>query len=127
MTDETRTDIAIEIRARLEQNGVDVEALQSDFVTYQAIRNYLTGVREARYEGASDSDQIEKELSGMERLIARTETVADEKLSRLKQTGRLSLGTFRIFVSVDILCEDCDTQYGIVELFQRGGCDCSPE
>lgn len=127
LTDEDRTDVAIEVRARLERNGIDVDDLRDDFVTYQAIRNYLRDVREARYEETSDEDQIQKELTGMERLIARTETVANEKLSRLTETGRLTLGTFRIFVSVDVLCEDCDTQYGIIEMLRRGGCECPPE
>jgi hypothetical protein len=31
-----------EASARLEPNGVDVDHLERDFVTYQAIRSYLT-------------------------------------------------------------------------------------
>jgi hypothetical protein len=59
----TRTDA----RSRLERNGIDVDQLERDFVTYQAIR---------------------------------------------------------LFVSVDVLCEGCGSQYTIAELLERGGCDC---
>ncbi|PSP92636.1 hypothetical protein BRC91_12395 [Halobacteriales archaeon QS_4_62_28] len=124
LTDENNAGSAVEVEARLKRNNVDVNALTDDFVTYQAIRNYLKDVREAEYEQTSDGDQVEKELDGMERLIVRTENVATEKVSRLAKTGRLTVGSFRVFVSVDILCEDCDTQFGIIELLRRGGCEC---
>jgi hypothetical protein len=127
LTEESNADVAVEVRARLERNGVDVDGLTDDFVTYQAIRNYLKDVRAAEYEETSDTDQVEKELDGMERLIARTENVANEKLARLSKTGRLTLGGFRVFVSVDVLCTECDTQFGIIELLRRGGCECPSE
>lgn len=127
LTSEEPTGAAVEVEARLERDGVDVEDLTNDFVTYQAMRNYLTDVRGASYEKASDEDQVTKEREAMEQLITRTENVANEKLGRLARTGRMTLGSFRLFVSVQVLCEDCDNQYGVVELLRRGGCECEAD
>jgi len=124
LTGESNTGAVVEVEARLERNGVDVDAVTDSFVTYQAIRNYLRDVREATYEETSDEEQIEKERVAIERLLTRLEKVAEEKLTRLVNTDRITLGSFRIFVSVVVLCEDCDNQYGIVEILRQGNCDC---
>jgi hypothetical protein len=52
-------------------------------------------------------------------------TVTDSKLEQLKQNDNLDLGEYRTLVDINVLCEDCDTQYGIDELLDRGGCDCN--
>lgn len=113
-----------EIQATLEQAGVDVSTLTDDFVTYQAVRSYLQNVRGASYEGTTDAEQVEKERDQVERLVGRTEAVSREKLERLRDTDRIELGTFRVFVDVDVFCEDCGRQFSVGELLDRGGCDC---
>jgi hypothetical protein len=124
LTNEGNTGVSVEVKSRLERNGVDADAVIEDFVTYQAIRNFLTDVRGASYEKPTDETQIDRDRAAIERLITRIENVASEKLTRLAKTGRVTLGDFRLFVSVDILCEGCDTQYQVVELLRRGGCEC---
>lgn len=113
----------VEARNRLERAGVDVDALEADFVTYQAIRHYLKEVRGAEYE-RGDGDAVERERDGMDRLLSRVETVARDKIDRLRSGGDLSIGAYRVFVSVEVLCQDCGRQYGIGELLGRGECDC---
>jgi len=41
-------------RRRLEREGVDVDTLQEDFVTYQAVRTYLKNYRGAEYNPRRD-------------------------------------------------------------------------
>jgi hypothetical protein len=115
---------AAEARTELAQQGVDVDALTNDFVTYQAMRSYLKDVRGASYERPDDAEQVAKEKEQIERLLTRTETVSREKLDRLRNTDRINLGAFRLFVGVDVFCETCGSQYSIEELLDRGGCDC---
>jgi hypothetical protein len=117
----------IEARQRLEQNGVDIEQLERDFVTYQAIRTYLKEYRGATYEQKSSGDRVETVVQTIQRLRSRTQSVAERSLDQLRNTDQLSLGEFRIFVDISVLCEDCDTQYGVVELLQEGGCDCDAD
>ena len=114
-------------RRRLERDGVDVDELERDFVTYQAVRSYLTEYRDAEYEEPSANELAENALETVQRLRSRLRSIAEGSLTRLQSTDRLTLGTFRLFVDVDVLCEDCGAQYGVVDLLERGGCDCEPD
>lgn len=116
-----------EARNRLERQGVDIDQLENDFVTYQAIRFYLTEFRGVEYDQNSEDNRIDNIIETIQRLQSRTSSVAEKNLEQLKNTNRLSLGEFRIFIDIDVLCEDCDMQYGIVELLREGGCDCEAE
>lgn len=111
-------------RRRLEREGVDVERLLDDFVTYQAIRTYLTKHREAEYAGP-DRDPTEGGTEHIQRLRGRTATVTESKLEQLRDTDDLVLGAFRTLVDITILCEDCGGQYEVGDLLERGGCDCA--
>jgi hypothetical protein len=113
-----------EARKRLEQNGIDIEQLEQDFVTYQAIRTYLTEVRGATYEHKSDAELAEDAIDTVQQLISRTRSVASTTLNQLTKTDQLTLGEYRIFVDISVLCEDCSTQYGLVELLRGGSCNC---
>ncbi|WP_338742179.1 rod-determining factor RdfA [Haloplanus salilacus] len=122
--DDVSSGMRTEARTRLERDGVDVDGLERDFVSYQAIRSYLTEYRDAEYDSPSASDRVRSVRETIQRLRSRLRSVTEGSLERLQSTDRLTLGTFRLFVDVDVLCEDCGSQYGIVELLERGGCDC---
>jgi hypothetical protein len=112
------------VRRRLQRDGLDVDAVEDDFVTYQAIRTYLTEYRDAEYV-RDDRDPIEREVENVERLRGRVETVTSGKLEQLRERGDLSLGSFRTVVDVKVVCEDCHSQYDVLDLLDRGGCDCA--
>jgi hypothetical protein len=114
----------IRAQRRLEREGVDATQLQRDFVTYQAIRTYLKDHRDASYT-ANTRARTEAEQESIQRLRGRMLTVTDSKLEQLKQNDNLDLGEYRTLVDINVLCEDCDTQYGIDELLDRGGCNCN--
>ncbi|QLG60335.1 rod-determining factor RdfA [Halorarum salinum] len=115
----------IKVRNRLERSGVNVDKLERDFVTYQAIRSYLQNERDAKYEGVSDEDRLERTIESIERLQTRLSSVSESNLNQLRKTDRITLNEYHLFVSVDVLCEHCNSQYTIVELLNRGGCDCN--
>ncbi|MDS0279800.1 hypothetical protein NDI85_18595 [Halomicroarcula sp. S1AR25-4] len=123
-SDDVSAGRATEARRDLEQEGIDVAELTDDFVTYQAVRGYLQNVRGASYEQADDAEQVAKEQQQLERLVTRTQAVSREKLDRLRKTDRIDLGTFRVFVGINIFCETCGSQYAVDELLENGGCDC---
>ncbi|WP_049913230.1 rod-determining factor RdfA [Halococcus thailandensis] len=122
--EETSSADRTQTRRQLERDGVPVEELQSDFVTYQAIRSYLIEHRGAEYT-ADDRDRTVVEAENVQRLRGRVETVTEEKLDRLRRNTEFDLGEFMLFVDVSVLCEDCGQRYGIDELLERGGCDCT--
>lgn len=114
----------LEARNRLKREGVDVDELERDFVTYQAIRSYLKDYRGAEYEHRSDETGRDTVAETIQRLKSRVESVTRTSLDQLHNGDAVSLGNFRVFVEVKVLCEDCGSQYGVVELLDRGGCDC---
>lgn len=114
-------------RRRLEREGIDVDRLDRDFVTYQAIRSYLKEYRGARYDHDDDRPRREVEGENMQRIRGRTLSVTEGKLKTLVRGENLTLGEFRVFVDINVLCEDCGSGYEIGELLERGGCDCEPK
>jgi hypothetical protein len=113
-----------EARNRLAQAGIDVAQLESDFITYQAIRSYLQNERGAEYSRRSDDDRLTNAIESVQRLKSRTGSVTENTLARLRDTGIITLGDFRIFVDVNVHCEDCKTQFGVVDLLRNNGCNC---
>ncbi|WP_255197787.1 rod-determining factor RdfA [Halorarius litoreus] len=118
--DRTRTE------RRLEREGVDVEGLRSDFLTYQAIRTYLKEYRGAEY-ATDDRERTVVEAENIGRLRGRTAVVVESKIDQLRDAGHLEIGDPQTFVEVRVLCADCGGQYEIDELLDRGHCDCQPE
>jgi len=116
--------VRTETRNRLEQVGVDAATLEADFVSYQAIRSYLTEYRDATYEGPTDAEKIESDIESIQRLLARTLSVTEDRVERLRDTGRLDIEEFEVLLDVQVLCQDCGSQYTVTELLESGGCDC---
>lgn len=111
-------------RRTLERNGLDVEKLEKDFVSHQAIHTYLTKYRQVSPPTAETENQVEKRARAIQKLQSRLETVATHTLEHLTKTGRLVLGQFDVIVTVRITCTDCGSQYDLNSLLSRGGCDC---
>jgi len=124
--DESERDRAT-VEGRLERAGIDVESLEKDFVTYQAIRSYVKDVRDAEYETATDEEHIEKQKNTIQRLVSRATSVTEEKLARLRDTDRITLGDFRLIVDFQVYCRDCETQKTVAALLNDRGCDCESE
>jgi hypothetical protein len=122
----TGDDVSVAERTRaerqLERDGVDVDELRADFVSYQAIRTYLTSHRDAEYD-RDEGESLERALESIQRLRSRTASVAESRLEQLRASDRLSLGSPRVTVEVRVLCEDCGAQFDVAEL-DDDGCDC---
>ena len=125
--DEVSTGVRTDARNRLESNGIDVDGLESDFVSYQAIRSYLTEYRDAEYRRLSDEEKIEKDLQSIQRLMTRTLSVTEERIEKLTQTGRIDADDFEVLLDLQVLCGSCGTQYSIAEFLDERGCDCQRE
>jgi len=112
-----------EARDRLGRAGVDVEAVERDFVTYGTIRTHLrecegvdTG-REAAVDTATVRDTVFK-------LFGRTEAVTERELSRLAGRGDFDAGELTVSLTARVACERCGEEYGLRRLLDRGGCGC---
>jgi len=122
--DEVSSAESTRVQRRLERDGVDVDELKSDFVTYQAIRSYLKDHRGAEYTPA-ETDPLEREATNVQKLRGRTVSVTEGKLEQFRDNDELTLGEFRMLVDIRVVCEDCNTQFDVLELLDRGGCNCT--
>lgn len=112
-----------EVRRRLEHAGIDIDKLESDFVTYQTVRNHLrealdvdTGARKTLDPSGADTR--------IRRLQSRTEAVIAETLEQLRRSEKLKTGNLDLVVSVRVTCENCGDSYRLRDLLNSGRCSC---
>lgn len=125
LTDDDVSDAdATRARRRLERQGIDVDNLLTDFVSYGAIRTYLKDYRDAEYE-REKRDQTAVEAETIQQLRGRTQAVIESKLEQLANSEDLKIGNHQTIVDINVICEDCGRQFGVEELLERGGCGCT--
>lgn len=112
---------------RLEREGIDVDALRDRFVSYQAVRTYLTNYRGVEHAPNDDTDDSGPDTETLQRMVGRTETIARAKLERLEQDGQVSLGDYTVSAPVRVFCTDCGSRFEIAKLLARGSCDCEAD
>lgn len=130
LTDDVSAGVQTQTRKSLEREGVDVEQIERDFVSHQAIHTYLTKYRGVqKEEDGTDEDQVEKAGQTVQRLKNRLSAVTKNTLETLQRTDRISLGDFTVSVDVRVFCQDCGEQYDVRDLLAAGhcGCDCEQE
>lgn len=111
-------------RNQLERGGVDVESVEGDFVTHQAIYAYLREVLDVSKQDQEDSDPIEKHSERINRLRSRTAAVANNSVDSLVSSNALEVGDPEVSVNIQVYCHQCNSQYPLSSLLTRGGCDC---
>lgn len=122
--DDVSTGVRTDTRTRLQREGLDVESLERDFVTYQAIRSYLKEWRGAEYQQPSDEEKRANDRESIQRLLTRTLSVTEDRIEKLRDTDRIDVEEFEVFVDAQVLCQRCGTQYAVTEFIDNGGCDC---
>jgi len=113
------------IRKQLERAGIDIEQLQQDFVTHQAIHTFLTKGRAVEKE-TENEDPIKTASKTINRLRNRLIAVSETTLSRLSNADTITLGSFDILVDINVHCTDCGTHKPLSELLTDRGCECEP-
>ena len=115
---------ATRARRRLEREGLDAEAVESDFVTHQAVHTYLKRDRDASLP-ADDGDRRERKVESIEKLQGRLSAVTESALSSLAAGGDLDRDDYDVLVDVRAVCPDCGVGRPVGELLREGGCGCA--
>lgn len=125
--DETPTERVARVRTRLVQQGVDVEAIQSDWVTHTTVRSHLREClevdtsREASITVDDGRDTIEWARNRCANIVAQT-------LTRLRNADLLATGPLETSVTIQVTCTECGSTYRPDQLLSARECDCtSPE
>jgi len=114
-----------EAEARLERNGIDPDRLRKNFVSHQAVHTYLTNYRDVDPPNTDAPAQPDAVVDTVQSTAGRLESITRGGLKRLVDAEDLDIGSFDVVVSTQVYCQDCETQYEITELVERGGCDCT--
>lgn len=112
-----------ETRSRLAGGGVDVEAIESDFVSYQTVRTHLRdclGIDTAnRGEFTVDDARGTIEWSR-----SRNRAVIERTLERLRRAGTLDTGPLELSELVRVTCSDCGGTYPLATVLSNRRCEC---
>ncbi|GAB6878168.1 hypothetical protein JCM17823_04420 [Halorubrum gandharaense] len=117
---------ATRARRRLEREGIDVDTLESDFVTHQAVHTYLTKHRDASLP-EDDSSRVERKIETIEKLQGRVTAVTESAVESLAAGEELDRGDYDVLVDVRTVCPACGADRPVGELLRMGGCDCTAE
>lgn len=125
--DEVSTGMREQTRRELDRSGIDVDDLESDFVSHQSIYTYLTEYREAIHPSSVErtpAERRERELDKIGALMTRTSVVTEDSITRLANSGALSGGISDVFVDVQVTCEACGRSTSVTTFLEDGGCSC---
>lgn len=127
-SDDVSSGERIQKRRQLEHDGVDVDALKEAFVSHQTIFNHLTGCmgvdKATERPGTSDAEQVEKDSERIYTLQNRIVSITVDRLTWLRETGRIELDEFDVFVDVRVKCNECDRYHTVADLLKHRGCEC---
>lgn len=123
----TDSDVSSGVRTRarrsLEREGVDVDEVEQDFVTHQAIHTYLTKYLDVQQEH-DEQDRVKRDIETVRRLQSRARAVTEGTVDRLQSQDHVSISNPNVIVDINIVCEDCGTRYTVDDLADSGSCEC---
>jgi len=120
LTEESST--ALELRDHLESEGIKIDKLTSDFVSYGVIRRHLHECLEAERETSSS----EWEQEAIEISRKRAEEKIEEAIGSLLNKGRIEAGSSTaLHLEIEIECNECNTRIPVYRALRRGYiCSC---
>ncbi|NHN42933.1 hypothetical protein G9C85_15035 [Halorubellus sp. JP-L1] len=126
LTDDEDTGATL-VKSRLEQSGIDVEAVTDDFISHQTVHRYLKRNRGVERPQQSPEEKLESAAETIQQLRGRTTAVTEQKIRDLENSGAISVGDFSVLNDIQIICERCGRSHDAPSFFEQGGCDCSAE
>lgn len=123
--DDVGSETRVEVERRLRREGIDIDTVSDDFVTHQSIHTYLRQFRGASVDTPTPETRLDNASETINRLLGRVRNVVSNTLQTLDNTGAISLGDTDVFVTVNVVCNDCGSRMEVNELLEEGGCDCN--
>ncbi|WP_369335250.1 rod-determining factor RdfA [Natrialba sp. PRR66] len=125
-SDTAPADREARVRKRFEQNGIDLEAIESDWVTHPTVRSHLN---DCLHIDTSHTTKITAETARNTIEWARTRCarVVEQTISRLVSAEIISIRDHEVSVTIQITCPDCGSTYRFGELLKHESCACSTD
>lgn len=124
LTDDSgSTEQLARVETRLEQSGVDLEAVRSAWVTHPTVRTHL---RECLDIDTSRTPDLEPDdgLQTIEWARSQCVAIVERTFERLVQAGHLSITDVDVSLSIRVTCTACKETFRPSDLVNRGGCAC---
>jgi hypothetical protein len=121
--DDVSPDRRARVRTRLGQTGVDLDAVESHWITHTTVSRHLTECLDIE-TGSVQSLDPDDATDTIEWIRTRCKAIVERTLERLQSAGRLDVGELDISVSIRATCTECGKTYTPDEVITRGGCDC---
>lgn len=121
--DDVTSGTRVQARRRLESEGLDVDAVRSEFVSHQTVYNHLTDCLGVERE-TDDRDPVTAAEDRIRPMQTRMEAIATDVVEGLDDDGAVTVGDFDVYVDVSVACNDCGTRSELGEFLRDGGCDC---
>lgn len=122
-SDDTPTERTARVRTKLAQQGVDVDAVEADWVTHPTVRTHLRECLNVE-TGRTASITPEDARNTNEWARTRCENVVDQTFTRLRNADVLDTGDLDVTVTVQVTCSECGATYRPGELLDRRECGC---
>jgi len=111
-----------ELRARLSDAGVDVDALESAFVSHVTVRSHLQECVGVEPERAPPP--FEQTVNTAQGARTRASNVIQSTIDRAIRNGQLQTGNLDAEVLVRLTCQECDDTFYLSELLEQRQCSC---
>lgn len=121
--DDVTQGMRVQARDKLERRGVDVEELESDFISYQTINRFFDAHPDYEPPAASRPSARET-MTRLFKMQSRVVSVSESVLEQLRRAESLTLGEFDVYVTVSVVCNDCRSRRTLRELLRNDGCEC---
>jgi hypothetical protein len=109
--------VVAEVRDVLRNSGIDVDALENDFVSYGVIRTHLIDCLGEEHE----TESTDWEPEAIEIARSNAEKKAREAVHTLVNKAKLDVGgDVRVSASIELECDECHTRVPAERAIRRG-------
>lgn len=122
--DDVTGGMRMQARNRLKDQGLDIDTVKADFVSYQTINRHLKeccGITNPTEVTDISLSEAENRLFA---LRTRAVEVTRQTVGQLNRTDAVDVGEFDVNVDIGVTCVECGAQADLVELCTGWRCDC---
>ena len=125
--DDVTVGMQTEARQSLKHDGVNVERLEADLITYQSVYNYCKDHRGVSRSSPSQEKNPESSLSHVRKLAGRLQAIVESTVTRWVKNDVLEGGSYEVDIEIWVTCQNCGERRSPKALLDAGGCQCPRE
>jgi hypothetical protein len=122
-SDEVPPDQRARVRKQLEQAGIDVDDVTSDWVSHTTVSAHLNSCLDIN-TSQSEAVTAESAEKTIEWAKTKCKNIISRTVQRLQSADIVTICSPDISLSVHVTCTDCNTTFTPSELLSRGECNC---